>query len=288
MSETAHKLTSIKRELPFGNTEECLVDEYNLKQGPYTISDRFGKVETGEYADDFKTGPFKIKDDNKEIHGCYFFNQWHGIICRYENKQLREKSIYIKGYPFGSTRQWDEHGSLIKLGRHDRDGHFTGVRISYHNNQVPRNITFYEKDQPHGLDVWFDERGVVAQLDRYDEKGRIVALTKEDQAILNLAKLFVHQQTPAYAIATEEQRQAVLTFQKQFRKSTFLQVFDLKRKTLKTDNPRFRKALLENLQVTPICHYGEIKNPREADPNIIAHPFFYWMPHFNRLAHVYE
>ena len=237
--------------------------------------------------DNLRHGLFQIKEDGiLKCEGTYFYGKYQGLLCRYaSNGQMIEKSIYINGEPRGLSKKWDEHGSLTKLGRYDREGYFTGVRISYHDNHHPKNITYYKKDDPHGLDAWYDKRGILVQLERRNQ-GAPRPLTEEDQAMLKLAQLFVDYRpnpAPAYAITTEEQRLAVEAFRRKYPKSAFLEVFQ-KEEAAHRQRASQLKEFLETVQLyQPKVVCGHRKQTRQKPGLTIADSLFSWMPAFARV-----
>ena len=310
MPETSSTvLTPVEISQPYGVKAKCSVDSFGLKQGAYEETDSFGLSETGTYVNNLKHGPFQVKENGHlKCEGMYFFGKYQGLLYRYApNGQMIEKSIYINGELRGMSRKWDEHGSLTKLGRYDKEGYFTGVRISYHDNHHPKNISYYKRDDLHGLDAWYDKRGVLVQLERH-KQGSSRPLTEEDRDILKLAQMFVDYRAnpaPAYAITNAAQYFAVEAFRHKYPESAFLEVFPKKEevesrqeaaayqkaaKARKAEEERRQRAaelkkFLESTQLYQPKVVGHQKKEQPKPSITIADSFFRWMPAF---AHVHD
>ena len=228
---------------PFGLKRNYFVDELGQKQGPYREETTFDWVETGTYQNGLKEGPFENvhTSDNTKVMGTYHCGKRNGICLRFaSNGRLTQKSMYHNGEQCGPYKAWNEHGSLMAVGFRDKDGYFTGMRITYYDNQVPRQVGFFKKDQYHGLYVWYDDRGVLEHMERNDDYKRL-PLTQEEQDMLKLSNLFTFRNTPAYAIVDDKQRAAVQAFREKYPNSSFLRVFD-------------PKAICNGMQQTVCCN----------------------------------
>ena len=277
------ELTPVEIKLPYGEVEKCCVDGLGMKQGAFVRKDSFGRVEEGFYQDNFEEGRVQLKiNDITRCSGFKHFGKWEGPVCFYnEQNRLVEKTNFVKGNPRGGTKKWDRNGNLVKLGHHDADLYFTGVRISYYDNNTPKNISFYKRDQLCGLDTFYDPKGVLVQVERYNDKGVPVPLTDEDKAMLKVTKLFEYKDAPAYTITNEQQQAAVDAFRKQFPNSAFLEVFKHEKQQRTQTNPYLKAALEILTQPKAVCRHGQVK--RKDSSMTIAHPVFTWLP---SLAHV--
>jgi len=267
---------------PFGLKRTYYVDEFGKKQGPYREEQEFDWVETGTYQNGLKEGPFENVHltDGSKIIGTYSHGKIDGLFRRFhKNGRLKCKCEYRNGEECGPWKTWNEHGSLLSVGVKEAGGYFTGMRISYYDNQVPRQVGFFKKDSYHGLYIWYDDRGVLANMERENDNKKL-PLTQEEQDMLKLCNLFAFRNTPAYAIVDDNQREAVQGFRQKYPNSAFLRVFDpkvLQAQSNKTVNPVIQKALAEKTAPKTIRHQHKV--PQQAGrPLDIAHIFFNWMP----------
>ena len=265
---------------PFGLKTTYYVDEFGQKQGPYREEQEFDWVETGTYQNNLKEGPFENLhlSDGSKIVSNYSHGKIDGLFRSFfKNGRLKCKYQYRNGEMYGPCKTWNEHGSLLSVGVREPGGYFTGMRITYYDNQVPKQVGFFKKDQYYGLYVWYDDRGVLEHMERGDDYKKL-PLTQEEQDMLKLSNLFTFRNTPAYAIVDDKQRAAVQAFRAKYPNSSFLKVFDPKAIQEKTNvNPVIQEALAE--KTAPKTVARRTKAPQRSGLGLnIAHTFFNWMP----------
>ena len=287
MSDCATKLFPREIHLEDGSTLHCFVDCFDIKQGPYTLTDRYGGIEVGTFVNNLEEGDCRLLIDGVVRRWGYKHEGgWNGPVFTYAaSGVVQDKTNHVHGSPRGGTKAWDpETGNLVRLGTHDSNLHFTGIRVGYHHStHSPRSITFYKKDQPFGLEPFFDPRGVVVQLTRYDDRGVEEALTSEDQAILKVARLFEYKKAPAYTIETAEQRRAVEDFQRRYPKSLFANIFRPQPEQPTTANRCIQDALAIPHLPEVICQHIDAKPRKRAHSLTIADPLFGWLPSLARV-----